>query len=139
MGSSDSSTSHPKTIIMKKLFLMSAFAALLACPAFSQETKEKDKQKEYSEWQKKIKDELKLSEEQLVKWDTLNKEYKEKIDAAVQSAGDNKEAQKIRKMEVKKEKDVKFMEMLSPEQLAKYKEMIEQKKKESEAPKPAGN
>lgn len=124
---------------MKKLFLMSAFAALLAGPAFSQETKEKDKQKDYSEWQKKIKDELKLSEEQLVKWDALNKEYKEKIDAAVQSAGDNKEAQKIRKMEVKKEKDVKFMEMLSPEQLAKYKEMIEQKKKESEAPKPAGN
>ena len=124
---------------MKKLFLISAFAALLAGPAFSQENKEKDKQKDYSEWQKKIKDELKLSDEQMVKWDALNKEYKEKIDAAVLSAGDNKEAQKIRKMEVKKEKDVKFMEMLSPEQLAKYKEMIEQKKKESEAPKPAGN
>ena len=124
---------------MKKLFLISAFAALLAGPAFSQENKEKDKQKDYSEWQKKIKDELKLSDEQMVKWDALNKEYKEKIDAAVLSAGDNKEAQKIRKMEVKKEKDVKFMEMLSQEQLATYKERIEQKTKESEVPKPAGN
>lgn len=126
---------------MKKLFLLSAFAALLAAPAFSQETKDKDKdkQKEYSDWQKKIKDDLKLSEEQVAKWDALNKEYKEKIDVALQAPGLDKDAQKAKKMELKREKEFKFMEILTDEQQAKYKEMLEQKKKESAVPKTAAN
>jgi Spy/CpxP family protein refolding chaperone len=126
---------------MKKLLLLPIFAALLAAPAFAQETKdkEKDKQKDYSEWQKKIKEELKLTDEQTAKWDALNKEYKEKTDAAVQAAGEDKDAQKAKKMELKKEKEAKFLELLTPEQQTRYREMIDQKKKESEASKPAGN
>ncbi|MBM3416537.1 MAG: hypothetical protein FJY20_08825 [Bacteroidetes bacterium] len=126
---------------MNKLLLLSFIAAFFAAPALAQESKdkEKDKQKDYSEWQKKIKDELKLTDEQTAKWDALNKEYKEKIDAAVQSAGEDKETAKAKKMELKKEKEHKFMEILTEEQQIRYKEMLEQKKKESGAAKPAGN
>jgi hypothetical protein len=124
---------------MKKLLVLMLFAGILSSPVMAQENKDKDKQKDHSEWQQKIKDELKLSADQVSKWDALNKEYKEKMDAAAQTPGLDKDAQKAKKMELKKEKEAKFMELLSAEQQAKYKEMIEKKKKEAEASKPAGN
>jgi len=71
------------------------------------------------EWDKKVKDELKLTDEQAGKYDAINKE-----------------AQKEKKMALKKEKQAKLMEVLSAEQQAKYKEMAEKKKKDA-ALKPA--
>jgi Spy/CpxP family protein refolding chaperone len=121
---------------MKKLFLFLVFAALLAAPAFAQESKDKDKQKDYSEWQKKIKDELQLTDEQVAKWDAISKQCKDKIDAVKMDASLDDETKKARKTELKKEKETMFVELLSPEQQAKYKVMLEKKKKEAEAPKP---
>jgi len=127
---------------MKKLLLLSFIAAFLTAPAFAQETK-KDKQKDHSEWQQKIKDELKLSSDQIALWDALNKVYKEKVDAVKADASLDEAAQKAKKTELKKEKEAKFLEILNPDQQVKYKEMLEKKKKEAEAvkdgTKPAGN
>jgi Spy/CpxP family protein refolding chaperone len=117
---------------MKKLLLLSIFTAIIASPVWSQETKEKDKQKEYAEWQQKVKEELKLTDEQVTKWEALNKDAKEKMDALSQDATMSKEVQKEKKMAIKKEKEEKFLQLLTPEQQAKYKEMVEKKKKESE-------
>jgi Spy/CpxP family protein refolding chaperone len=118
---------------MKKLLLLSIFTAIIASPVWSQETKEKDKQKEYAEWQQKVKEELKLTDEQVTKWEALNKDAKEKMDALSQDATMSKEVQKEKKMAIKKEKEEKFLQLLTPEQQAKYKEMMEKKKKETEA------
>ena len=124
---------------MKKLILLTAVAGLIATSAFAQKEHDKGTKKDYSEWEKKIKDELKLTDEQTVKFDALSLEYKGKIDAIMQDANLTKDVQKEKKMALKKEKETKLLEILTPEQQAKYKELMEKKKKESEAGvKPSG-
>ena len=54
-------------------------------------------------------------------------EYNEKIDAVLADASLAPEAQKEKKMALKKEKEAKLMELFSAEQQAKYKEIIEKK------------
>lgn len=96
----------------------------------------KDMKKEYAEWDKKVKDELKLTDEQVAKYDALNKEYRDKIDVVLQDASLTKDVQKERKMALKKEKEAKLNEFLTTEQQAKYKELVDKKMKEKEmAPK----
>ena len=84
------------------------------------------------EWDNKVKAELKLSEDQIAKYEALNKEYDDKFSAIAQDANLSKDAQKEKKMELKKEKEAKLFEFLTPEQQTKYKELIEAKKKEME-------
>jgi len=135
---------------MKRLFLFIAFAAMMTTVALAQETKEKsgpdpkaaveqkdakkapDMKAARAEWEKKIKDELKLTAEQSTKFDALNKEYNDKIDAAAQDATLDKDSQKEKKMTLKKEKEARFFEILTPEQQTAYKELMEKKKKEME-------
>ena len=120
---------------MKKiLLLMMAFA--MAGLAANAQLDQKDYKKEKAEWENKIKQELKLTEEQITKYDALNKEYDEKFNTIAQDASLTKEAQKEKKMTLKKEKEAKFFEFLTTEQQAKYKELMEQKKKQMD--KPAG-
>jgi uncharacterized protein (UPF0210 family) len=116
---------------MKKvLFLMVAFA-FVGTAAMAQ-LEQKDYKKNQEEWDKKIKEELKLTSDQVVKYDALNKEYGEKMSAVAQDATLSKETQKERKMALKKEKEAKLFEFLTPDQQNKYRELIEQKKKEME-------
>jgi len=98
---------------------------------------QKDYKKQKEEWDNKVKTELKLTTEQVTKYDALNKEYDEKFVAISQDATTTQDAQKEKRMALKKEKETKLFEFLTPEQQTKYRELIEQKKKEME--KPAGN
>ena len=91
---------------------------------------------EKNEWDKKIKTELNLTTEQTVKYDALSKEYHEKMDAVLKDATLTQDVQKERKMALKKEKEAKLLEFLTPEQQTKYKDLIEKKKAAS---KPTGN
>lgn len=128
-----------KLRIMKKLMLLTAVAGLIATSVFAQKEQDKGMKKDYSEWEKKIKDELKLTDEQTVKFDALSLEYKGKIDAIMQDANLTKDVQKEKKMALKKEKETRLLELFTPEQQAKYKELMEKKKKGSEAaPKASG-
>ena len=118
---------------MKKvLFLVVAFA-FVGNAAMAQ-LEQKDYKKNHEEWDKKIKEELKLSNDQVVKYDALSKEYGEKMSAITQDASLSKDAQKEKKMALKKEKESKLFEFLTPEQQTTYKELIEKKKKEMEKP-----
>ena len=65
---------------------------------------QKDYKKEKAEWDSKIKEELKLSADQVVKYDALNKEYDDKFSAIAQDANLTKDAQKEKKMSLKKGK-----------------------------------
>ena len=124
---------------MKKLLVLCILASMFCLPAFAQENKDKDKQKGYAEWQQKVKDELKLSDDQVSRWDALDTEYKDKMNATMQSTDLDKDAQKAKMIELRKEKHAKFLELLSAEQQTKYNELIEKKKKDAGAVKPAGS
>jgi Spy/CpxP family protein refolding chaperone len=116
---------------MKKLLLLTVAFAFVGTAAMAQ-LEQKDYKKSQEEWEKKVKDELKLNADQVAKFDALNKEYGEKMTAISQDAALSKEAQKEKKMALKKEKEAKLFEFLTPEQQTKYKELVEQKKKEME-------
>jgi Spy/CpxP family protein refolding chaperone len=116
---------------MKKFLLCLAITAVVSTVAIAQD--QKDVKQERAEWDKKLKDELKLTTDQAVKYDALSKEYGDKMDALMADASLTKEVQKEKKMALKKEKEGKVMEFLTPEQQTKYKEIMEKKKKEMEA------
>ena len=116
---------------MKKTLLLMLAFAFVGTAAMAQ-MEQKDYKKEKMEWDNKVKAELKLSEDQIAKYEALNKEYDDKFSAIAQDANLSKDAQKEKKMELKKEKEAKLFEFLTPEQQTKYKELIEAKKKEME-------
>ena len=141
---------------MKKLFLMMAAIAMMSVAAVAQESKDKvvaadqktqpqkevklaDMTAQKAEWDKKVKEDLKLTPEQSTKFDALNKEYGDKIAAVQQDASLSQDAQKEKKMTLKKEKEAKLFEIFTPEQQAAYKDLIEKRKKEMEANKPSGS
>ena len=116
---------------MKKVFFLIVAFAFVGTAAMAQ-LEQKDYKKSQEEWDKKVKEDLKLTNDQVVKYDALNKEYGEKMSAVAQDATLSKETQKERKMALKKEKEAKLFEFLNPDQQNKYRELVEQKKKEME-------
>ena len=113
---------------MKKLMLLMVFASLVTTYSYSQDDKKMKHDK--MEWEKKMKDDLKLTAEQSEKYDALNKEYGDKMYALSSDASLTKEAQKEQKMALKKEKESKLMSILTPEQQTQYKAMMDKKKKD---------
>ena len=105
-------------------------AAKPEAAAKATEVKKADMKQERSDWEKKLKTDLNITGDQATKFDALNKEFNEKIDAVLADASLTPEAQKEKKMALKKEKEAKLMELFSAEQQAKYKEIMEKKKKE---------
>ena len=122
---------------MKKLMLLLTCAAIVSTAALAQAPAQKDHKKDRAEWEQKLKTDLKLTTDQSVKFDALNKEYNGKIDVIAQDAELSQDAQKEKKMALKKEKEARLLEILTPEQQAQYKEIIEKKKKDM-GTKPAG-
>ena len=82
-------------------------------------------------WEKKFKEDLKFTDEQSQKFDALNKEYSEKFDAVAKDATLTADAQKTKKMDLKKEREGKLFDILTPEQQAKYKEWKESMEKKN--------
>jgi flavin-dependent dehydrogenase len=113
---------------MKKLLVLALMSGLISGAAIAQE--QKDMKTDHKEWDTKVKTELALTDEQVVKYDAISKEYGDKIDAVMNDASLTKEAQKEKKMELKKEKQAKLFEFFTPEQQTKYNAMIEKKKAE---------
>ena len=116
---------------MKKVFFLMVAFAFVGTTAIAQ-LEQKDHKKNQEEWNNKVKEELKLTSDQVVKYDALSKEYSEKMSTISQDASLNKDAQKEKKMALKKEKEAKLFEFLTPEQQTTYKELIEKRKKEME-------
>ena len=54
------------------------------------------------------------------------------MDGLAQDASLSKDAQKEAKMKMKTEKETKLAEFLTPEQMTKYREMVNEKKKKME-------
>ncbi|HEU5165797.1 MAG TPA: hypothetical protein VFU29_09680 [Chitinophagaceae bacterium] len=116
---------------MKKVFFVMVAFAFVSTATMAQ-LEQKDYKKSQEEWDKKVKEDLKLTSDQVAKYDALNKEFSDKMSAVAQDATLSKETQKERKMALKKDKEAKLFEFLTPDQQNKYRELIEQKKKEME-------
>ena len=113
---------------------MTTAVATTAVAQQQSETKPaKEVKKDQADWDKTVKDELKLTDEQTQKYDALSAEYKTRIDAVLQDASLTKEVQKEKKMALKKEKQAKLYEFLTPEQQTKYQELVDKKMREKEA------
>ena len=110
---------------------MLTITAFVATAAVAQDQTQTQMKQNHAEWEKKMKDELKLTVDQTTKYDALSKEYKDKMDALQSDATLTKEAQKEKKMALKKEKETKLFEFLTPEQQTKYKSLMERKKTEA--------
>ena len=116
---------------MKKLLLLVLMSVFFAGAVVAQDQKDV---KDHQEWDKKVKTELKLTDEQNTKYDAVSKEFGDKIDALKKDASLTKDAMKAKKMELKKEKQAKLFEFFTPEQQTRYTQLVEEKMKE----KPAG-
>lgn len=115
---------------MKKLLMTLLLGGFVTCIAVAQDQKE---MKDHKEWDAKVKTELNLTGDQVTKYDAISKEYGDKIEALKKDATLSKDAMKERKMELKKEKQAKLFEFLTPEQQTKYTSLAEQKKAEKPA------
>lgn len=80
------------------------------------------------EWQKLVETELKLTEEQMTKIAELNKAFGERRKAIENNPDLTAEAKIERKAALKKAWDAQFVKLLTPEQQARYKELLEAKK-----------
>jgi Spy/CpxP family protein refolding chaperone len=122
------------------LFAMMAIVTTAAVaqnqPAQDPQKAQQDPQKaaqEKAEWDRTVKAELKLTADQITKYDALSKEYGDKMDALKSDASLDDNSRKAKKMELKKEKETKLAEFLTPEQQAKYKELVDKKMKKETA------
>ena len=134
---------------MKKLLPLIVFAAIMATAAVAQDQKQtppapapaqqptvqpqKDAKvaqdqktamtpQDHAAMMKKLKEDLKLTDEQSQKFDALSKDFSDKMDAIAKDATLTPDAQKEKKMALKNEKEAKLLEILTPEQQAQYKE-----------------
>ena len=119
---------------MKKILLALAVVAFTGTVALAQD--QKDMKHNKAEWEAKIKSDMNLTADQAQKWDAITKEYQPKFDALSNDASLTREAQKEKKIALKKEKQAKLFEFLTADQQAKYTEMTDRKK---QAAKPAGS
>jgi hypothetical protein len=101
------------------------------------ETDQKSYEAKQAEWDNLLKAELKLTEEQVTKIAVIKKEFTDKKEALMKDANLTDEARKEKKMALKKEKEAKFLEVLTTEQQTKYKQLLEAEAKKKEVPKSA--
>jgi Spy/CpxP family protein refolding chaperone len=127
---------------MKKALLTALIISASVCTAFSQTTKTQvstdvavakgtDKKstevKQAQEWQALLVTELKLTDEQQKKITELNKAFGEREKSIENNAELTNEAKAERKTMLKKAQETQFLKLLTPEQQARYKELVEKK------------
>ena len=98
-------------------------------PVVAKEADQKAMQaKKAQEWNDLLKSELKLTDEQVTKIAELNKAFGERRQAIHNNATLTDEVKNEKKMALKKAWDTQFLNILTPEQQVRYKELLEVKK-----------
>ena len=136
---------------MKKIILSAVIVSASVCVASAQEQKpvqpptqvvkqndqESYQAKQATEWENLLKTELKLTDDQVTKIAAINKDFAEKKDAILKDATLGDDAKKEKKEALKKDRETKMNEVLTPDQQVKYKQLLDAKMKEMEAKKDA--
>ena len=108
---------------MKRNFFMTAALALvLVFGLQAQDRPQQNFQQRRQQMIDELKKELVLNKEQETKFDAIYKEFNEKMAAARQSAGDDREAMREKMGKMNKERDEKIEKILTPEQVKKFKD-----------------
>lgn len=129
---------------MKKILLSAVIVSATVCVAGAQEqknmqpptqvAKQNDQQsyqaRQAAEWDNLLKTELKLTDEQATKIAAINKDFAAKKDAILKDATLSDDAKKEKKEALKKDKETKMNEVLTPDQQVKYKQLMDAKMKE---------
>jgi Spy/CpxP family protein refolding chaperone len=146
---------NPQKKSMKKIMLSAVIISASVCAAYAQDqkttpqadqkttppqvVKEVDQKsyqaKQQQDWENLLKAELKLTDEQSTKIAAINKDFSEKKEAILKDATLSDDAKKEKKEALKKDKQAKIAEVLTPEQQTKYQQLMETKMKETQAPK----
>jgi Spy/CpxP family protein refolding chaperone len=128
---------------MKRTFLTALIICASVCTAFSQAsktqvssdvpvTKEADPKavevKKAQEWQALLVTELKLTDEQVKKIAELNKAFSERAQSMESNTTATEEMKAERRVMMKKAQEAQFLKLLTPEQQARYKELLEARK-----------
>jgi Spy/CpxP family protein refolding chaperone len=127
---------------MKKTLLTALVVCASVCGAFAQDQKaktstdatvvkeaeQKSPEVKAQEWQKLLETELKLTEEQKTKIAELNKAFDERQQGMENNASYTEEFKAERRVVLKKAREAQIMKLLTAEQQAKYKELLEAKK-----------
>jgi periplasmic protein CpxP/Spy len=69
-----------------------------------------------------LKKELSLTKDQTTKFDAIYKEFNDKMAAARESAGDDRDGMRTKMQEMNKDRDAKIEKILKPDQVKKFKE-----------------
>jgi Spy/CpxP family protein refolding chaperone len=69
-----------------------------------------------------LKKELALTKDQITKFDAIYKEAGEKMTAAREAAGDDREGMRAKMTELNKDRDAKIEKILTPDQVKKFKD-----------------
>jgi periplasmic protein CpxP/Spy len=85
-----------------------------------------------------LKKELVLTKEQTTKFDAIYKEFNEKMTAARQSAGEDREGMRTKMQAMNKERDLKIEKILTPDQVKKFKAYLEKQAAERPQRGPGG-
>jgi Spy/CpxP family protein refolding chaperone len=127
---------------MKKTFLTALVICASVYAAFAQDKKantstdapvvkeadQKSPEVKAQEWQKLLETELKLTDEQKTKIAEMNKAFGERAQSIANSPDLTAEAKAERTAKLNQAKEAQFTKLLTAEQQAKYKELLEAKK-----------
>lgn len=136
---------------MKKILLSAVIVSACVYVANAQEqkpvqqptqvVKQNDQQsyqaKQATDWNNLLKTELKLTDDQVTKIAIINKDFADKKDAILKDATLGDDARLEKKEALKKDREAKMNEVLTPDQQARYKQLMDAKMKEMEAKKDA--
>jgi Spy/CpxP family protein refolding chaperone len=106
----------------KNLFLTIALGMFLTGGIIAQNPNPQDFQQRRQQQIDNLKKELTLTKEQNTKFDAIYKEYNEKVQAARDAAGDNREGMREKMQQLSKDRDAKVEKILTPEQIKKWKD-----------------
>jgi Spy/CpxP family protein refolding chaperone len=106
----------------KNLFLTIALGMFLTGGIIAQNPNPQDFQQRRQQQIDNLKKELVLTKEQNTKFDAIYKEYNDKVQAARDAAGDNREGMREKMQGLSKDRDAKIEKILTPEQVKKWKD-----------------
>ena len=132
---------------MKKILLSAVIVSACVYVASAQEqkpvqqpsqvVKQNDQQsyqaKQAADWNNLLRTELKLTDDQVTKIAIINKDFADKKDAILKDATLADDAKLEKKEALKKDREAKMNEVLTPDQQVKYKQLMDSKMKEMEA------
>jgi len=105
---------------MKRNFILSIVLGLFLVGGLNAQDQQSFQQRRQQQIDD-LKKELVLTKDQVVKFDAIYKEASEKMTAAREAAGDDREAMRAKMTELNKDRDAKIVKILTPEQVTKFK------------------